>query len=324
MLTFSDILQAHRRIRAFVHATPLLPSAFWPGLHFKMECWQKTGSFKIRGALNAVLALSPQDKRPLVAASAGNHGLGVAFAAQKLRRRVIIFVPKSVSPAKLNALQAMGVQVQLGGRDYDEAEALALQFAAQKGYPFVHAFAAPEVIAGQGTVGLEIAEVLPEVQAVVVPIGGGGLISGVALAIKTLLPGVRVIGVQSEASPAMHAALQAGRVVETPVQPSLADGLAGRFVHETTLALTQRYVDEVVLVSEASIAQAMHLLLARHKWVVEGSAAVGLAAWLEGSIPSAGTCAMILTGGNVSTAVIDGLLQKYAREGEMTTQEASS
>ena len=324
MVTFSDILQAHRRIRAFVHATPLLPSAFWPGLHFKMECWQKTGSFKIRGALNAVLTLSWQDDRPLVAASAGNHGLGVAFAAQQLRRRAMIFVPESVSPAKLDALQAMGVQVQIGGQDYDESEALALQLADQNGYPFVHAFAAPEVIAGQGTIGLEIAEVLPDVRTVVVPIGGGGLISGVALALKTLLPGVRVIGVQSEASPAMHAALQAGRVVETPMQPSLADGLAGRFVHETTLALTQRYVDEVVLVSEESIAQAMFLLLARHKWVVEGSAAVGLAAWLEGAIPSAGTCAIILTGGNVSTAVIGSLLQHPGKEGEKKTQEASS
>ena len=324
MLTFSDILKAHRRIHACVHTTPLLSSAFWPGVYFKMECWQKTGSFKIRGALNAVRALWRQDDRPLVAASAGNHGLGVAFAAQQLHCRAIIFVPESVSPAKLSSLQAMGVQVKIRGRDYDESEDLAVQFADQNGYPFVHAFAAQDVIAGQGTVGLEIAESLPDVQTVVVPIGGGGLISGAALAIKTLLPGVRVIGVQSEASPAMHAALRAGQVVETPVKPSLADGLAGRFVHETTLALTQKYVDDVVLVSEESIAQAMYLLLSRHKWVVEGSAAVGLAAWLEGSISSAGACAMILTGGNVSTAVIDGLLQNHAKEGEMKAQEASS
>ena len=315
MLTFSELLQAHNRIRPVVFRTPLVRSSHWPELYFKMECWQKTGSFKVRGALNAVFVNSISSSAPVVAASAGNHGLGVAFAAQYVGRRAMIFVPESVSPAKLSAIQAMGVQVAVAGKDYDASEQEAMQFAGENGYPFVHAFAAPEVIAGQGTVGLEIAQQLPEVKTVIVPVGGGGLISGVAKALKTLLPKVSILGVQSEASPAMVAALKAGRVVETAVLPSLADGLAGRFVHDTTLAMTQSYVDDVVLVSEETIAHAMYLLMERHKWVVEGSAAVGLAAWLEGKVPGPGPIAIVLTGSNVATETVHALLKKHQKGG---------
>ena len=298
ILSVQTVLEAQKRISPFVCQTPIIQPLPAENVHYKMECWQKTGSFKARGALNALLAMPTPGSRPFVAASAGNHGLGVAYAAQVCGARAIIFVPETVAPAKLQALREMGVRVEIRGKDYDDAEAEAIAHCRKKNLPFVHAFADPRVIAGQGTIGLEIVNQTPPADRVVIPIGGGGLISGVALVLKSFWPQVEIVGVQPETCPAMLAAVQAGAVVETPMQPTLADGLAGRFVHETTLALTRQFVDRLVLVSETAIRDAMHELFVQHNFVVEASAAVGLAALREGHIPDSGKCLILLTGSN--------------------------
>ncbi|RMD91361.1 MAG: threonine/serine dehydratase [Calditrichaeota bacterium] len=306
----AGVLAARQTIAPYIYHTPLAQPDPRQAIYYKMEAWQKTGSFKIRGALNAILSREVPQDLPFVAASAGNHGLGVAFAASISQRAAHIFVPKTVSPAKLEALHAFGVKVTLVGEDYDEAEAAAMHYSQEMDFPFVHAFADPQVIFGQGTIGLEIAMSLPSVQQVLVPVGGGGLISGVAIALKHLLPGVEIIGIQSEASPAMVAALRKGQVVETPVQPSLADGLAGRFVHPTTLKYTQKYVDEVVLVQEETIKAAIKNLLSQFKYVVEGSAVVGLAALMEAKVSLKTPCVIVLTGSNIALKTLQALLEE--------------
>ncbi len=298
-MNLSEVFEARRRIRQYIHLTPLRANPLLPGTYFKMECWQITGSFKVRGALNALFTCRNGATR-FVTASAGNHGLGVTYAARLLGKKVRIYVPESVVVAKLNMLKSLGAEVVVAGKDYDDAEQIALRASRDHNWPFIHAFAEPAVIAGQGTVGLEIIEAMPEVKQVIVPVGGGGLISGVALAIKTMRPQAEVIGVQPEASPAMYRALQAGKVVECPIGPTSADGLAGRFVHERTLEYTRRYVDRIVLVTEPAIQDAWLWLWREAKIVAEASAVVGLAALLANQIPFKRPCVLILTGSNTS------------------------
>lgn len=311
MLNITNVRQASAALLPHVFETPCV-RALWleeaarGPVYCKLENLQRTGSFKFRGALNSLLQLDHATRaRGLVTASAGNHGLGVASAAAMRGCAVKIFVPQTVSSAaKKHKLQALGVELIIAGRDYDEAEAAAQNYAQEHGLRFIHAFDDDEVIAGQGTVGLEIIKQLPQVDTILVPVGGGGLLGGVSLAIKTLSPAAKIFGVQSAASPAMHAALAQGRVVETPIDETIADGLAGRFVTEKTLRLAQQYCDGMLLVSEQSIRRAMRELYLRHGWRMEGSAAVGIAAILEGKIDLAGKeGAVIISGGNIAEEV---------------------
>lgn len=309
-LTLDHVIAARECIRPYVRHTPVersraLSAWFQSEIHLKLETWQITGSFKLRGALNKMLALPKQARhRGVLTASAGNHGLGVAHAAHLLGLNARIVVPETASPAKRKALEYYPATLEIHGADYDEAEAFARELHEREGLTFVHAFDDPAVIAGQGTVALELLEDLPALRTVVVPVGGGGLISGVAVAVKALKPNVKIVGVQSEASPAMYRALREGRVVETPIEQSLADGLTGRFVSERTLRLTRTFADDVVLVSEAAIRRAVRMLLQDEHILVEGSAAVGLAALLERRLAPEGATALLLTGRNVDSALL--------------------
>ncbi len=312
MLNDEHILAALHRLRGHLHATPCVRLSWLDeyaqgAVHAKPEIFQRSGSFKFRGALHALLQLEARTLAAgVVTASAGNHGLGVAEAARELQIRPIIFVPTTVAPLKRKKLEDLGVNLVITGADYDEAEEAAKKYAHLHGLKFIHAFDDDEVIAGQGTVGVELLQESLQIGAVVVPVGGGGLLGGVSLVMKALRPETRVVGVQSEASPAMWAAWQKDAVVETPIAETVADGLAGRFVTEKTLRLTQKYCDEILLVRESTIRQAMREIFAREGWRVEGSAAVGIAAILEGKIHAAGKdCVVILSGGNVAAETFD-------------------
>ncbi|MCH7676430.1 pyridoxal-phosphate dependent enzyme, partial [candidate division KSB1 bacterium] len=256
-----------------------------------------------------MLSLSFQEKQKcIITASAGNHGLGVAHAAKMLGIQGKIVVPENASLAKIKALQNYELELLKQGRDYDEAEEIAWEIQKRENFTFVHAFSDPEIIAGQGTIGLEILEELPETETIIVPIGGGGLIAGIAIAAKSINPKVKVVGVQSEASPAMFNSVQAARCVETPIEETIADGLAGRFVTEWTLQLTQKYVDEVVLVSENGIKEAIKLMIENEHMLIEGAAAVGVAALLEERIKTHGKIVVILTGRNIHSQVLKEIL----------------
>ncbi len=302
-----EFWNARARIAPHIRITPLelslsLSQKFNHEIYLKLENWQITGSFKIRGAFNKLLTLSEEEKRRgVITASAGNHGLGVAHACKILDLAGKIIVPVNASPAKVKALQNYKVELIQAGRDYDEAEEFARQIQVEQGLTFVHGFSDPQIIAGQGTIALEILEALPEAGTIVVPIGGGGLISGVALAAKAIKSKIKIVGVQSEASPAMYNSLRAGKPVETPIDDTIADGLAGRFVTELNLQIIQKWVDDVLLVSETAIKEAMRLILEHEHILIEGSAAVGLAALLENKIVTSGKTVVVLTGRNIDS-----------------------
>jgi threonine dehydratase len=310
VVDLSDIRAAAERIRSYVVRTPLersiaLSERRGVDVWLKFECFQTTGSFKLRGALNALMLLP--DAREVVTASAGNHGLGVARAAQLLALRATVVVPETASPAKVEALRHSGAELLQVGVTYDDAEAAGLALARERGLPFISAYNHPAVVAGGGTIALEILEDLPSVRTLVVPAGGGGLIGGIGVAAHGLTPSVTVIGAQSVASPALHEALRVGALVSVDVQPSLADGLAGNVEPGSiTLELLQEHVREIALVEEAHIAEAMRWLLEHEHVLVEGSASVGVAALLHGQKVH-GPVVVVLTGRNVAASV----LQQY-------------
>jgi threonine dehydratase len=316
VVTLLDVLAAARRIAPYVQRTPLersahLSSAGDAEVWLKLECFQATGSFKLRGALNALLGLDEAARRHgVVTASAGNHGLGVARAASLTGLPAVVVVPETASAAKVALLRGSGCEMILHGPDYDAAETHAIQLAEARGATFVSAYDHPGVVAGGGTIALEVLEMLPETDVLVVPAGGGGLISGVALAAKSVRPSIRVYGVQSTASPSLHAAQAAGRQVPVPIEESLADGLAGNIASGSiTVDLARRYVDEVVLVSEAEIAVAMRSTLEHEHVLVEGAAAVAVAALETGRLPIAGRrIVLILTGRNLAPSVLRAVL----------------
>jgi threonine dehydratase len=311
-ITLADVRAAAARIGPSIVRTPLersldLSEVCGVDVWLKFECFQLTGSFKLRGALNALLLLDLPTR--VVTASAGNHGLGVARAAALLGVNSTVVVPETASQAKVDALRHSGAELIQVGDTYDAAEAAAISLAREQSVPFISAYNDASVIAGGGTIALEVVEDLPGVRELIVPVGGGGLISGLGIAAHGLDPGVTVYGVQSEASPALHAALAAGRLVPVEVLDSLADGLAGNIEADSmTFELLLRHVSRVELVSEEAIAEAMHWLLVHERVVVEGSAAVGVAALFERKIVPAGPVVLVLTGRNVARAV----LQEYA------------
>lgn len=308
MISPKQIEQASERLVSYLFPTPLVQSRWLSQImgapvFCKLENFQRTGSFKFRGAMNYLLQMSATNRaRGVVTASAGNHGLGVADASRLLGSAATVFMPANASPLKVAKLQKLGVSLVQQGCDYDEAHETAQQFAQEHALPFIHAFAQDEIIAGQGTVGLEIAAQMQEPPSVIVaPVGGGGLVGGLAVILKNRWPKTKIIGVQSVASPAMARSLAAGRVVETPIESTIADGLAGRWVSLETLELVQNYVDELPLVSEKSIREAMREFYLREGWRLEGSAVVGGAAVLEGRVNNTGgVIVLVITGGNIS------------------------
>ncbi|HUF51182.1 MAG TPA: threonine/serine dehydratase [Longimicrobiales bacterium] len=302
--TLDDVLIARQRIAGVVTRTPLersdaLSADAGSDVFLKLECWQRTRSFKLRGAYNALAALSAAERaRGLVTASAGNHGQAVALAARELGARATIFVPADAPAMKKDRIRRLGAELRDDAPDYDAAEAAAAAEAKRSGRVFVHAFSAAAVVAGQGTIALELLEDLPALHQVVVPVGGGGLISGIGLVLRRLAPRVKVIGVQSVETRAVYEALRAGRLVDVPVTPTLADGLAG-CTDAVSVARVQANVDDVVLVEESAIADAIAVLYARDGVVAEGSGAVGVAAIRSGAVRVDGPTALVVSGGNI-------------------------
>lgn len=315
-LSIKDIQRAQDTIAGLVHRTPLLSShslgqMVGRELFLKAENLQRAGSFKIRGAFNKLAGLGPEQRLAgVVAASAGNHAQGVALAARTLDIPCTIVMPVSASIPKVQATRAYGATVLLRGEDFDQAQKHAREFATEQGATLIHAFDDPAIIAGQGTIGLELLQEADDLDAVVVPVGGGGLIGGIALAMKETRPQVKVIGVQSSAFPAVVDSFRTGRRVAASGLPTFADGIAVGTPGRLTLPLIDRYVDEMVAVEEEDISQAMVLLLERSKLVVEGAGAVGLAALLSDKIATPGKrVAVVLSGGNVDPNLVARVLE---------------
>jgi threonine dehydratase len=314
---FASITDAYALVHQVAHRTPLVHSRTLSRLlggdvYLKLECLQRTGSFKIRGAYYAISTLKDAiQARGCVAASAGNHAQGVAFAASALGVRAIIVMPRFSPTAKVQATKGYGAEVILHGNTYDEAVVEAARICEERNAVFIHSFDNPAVIAGQGTIGLEMMEDQPDLNVIVVPVGGGGLISGVSVAVKSLHPAVAIYGVQAAGAASMVASLQTGAPVDLPGVDTIADGIAIRRPSRLTLDVTRRLVDDVVVVTDDEIADATFLLLERTKQVVEPAGAVGLAALLSGKIDVAGkTVGVVISGGNIDMSLLIRIVER--------------
>jgi threonine dehydratase len=318
MVTLKNIQQAQKTIAPYAKPTPLTRSKFLSELcsddvFLKLENQQVTHSFKIRGVINKLLNLSPEEKaRGVVTASAGNHGQAVAFGAQKLGFSAKIVVPTNTPKIKVDGIKQYGADLLLLGETYSEAEKKAKEIATQEGCFYISPYNDELIVAGHGTVGLEILKALPNVDAVIVPVGGGGLISGISIAIKSQKPNVQVIGVQSEASPIMYESLKAGKIIPPHRHEpyTIAEGLSGGIEKGSiTFTIAQQYVDEVMLVREESIRHAVYLLWKNEKQVVEGSGVAGVAMLLENNDSFTGqTVAVVVSGGNIDDSLFKSIL----------------
>jgi len=324
-VTFEDIEDARRLIRPWVYETPCAHSQTLSAmtrtrLYLKLENLQMTGSYKERGALNRLARLTPEEARQgVIAFSAGNHAQGVAYHAQRLGIDATIVMPLYTPLVKVTSTRRYGAKVILYGESAAEARAESYRIAAEEKRTYIHPFDDRWVIAGQGTVGLELLEQNPYLDAVVVPVGGGGLIAGIALAMKETNPRIKVYGVESVAMASMQASLAAGHIVEVPSQRTLAEGIAVSRVGELPFQLCQRYVDDVVTVDDEEIASAVLTLLEVEKTVVEGSGAAGLAAVMNGHLPvEHKKVAIVLTGGNIDVTMLARIIERgLVKDGRM-------
>jgi threonine dehydratase len=323
-VTLADVLAAQQVVAPHVWRTPLAPSAdlsrsAGAKVYLKLECWQRTGSFKERGALYKLSSLSPQDvARGVVTASAGNHGLGVAYACQALGLPpVTVFVPETAPVSKVNRLRTFDCDLRHAGADYDACHVIAEAYTRERGALYLSAYDDPVVIAGQGTAGLELVQDLPDVDAILVPVGGGGLIAGVAVVAKAVNPRVRVVGVQPEASPAAYLSFRDGRAYETyDAGPTICDGLAGGF-GRVPFELAGDLIDEILVVPEADARQAVGWLAAQEQMVVEGAGAIAIAPLLNGQYQAPGRrVAAVLTGRNLDPDVLSAILEERSQGAE--------
>jgi len=310
MITFRDIQKARTVIGAYVHKTPLIYSNTFSKLtgaevYLKVENLQKTGSFKVRGAFSKMCSIGDG---PVIAASMGNHAQGVAFAASRLEKHAQIIMPLTASIVKQEATRGYGADVVLFGESFNDALAYALS---RKDYIFIHAFDDDAIIAGQGTVGIEIIEDLEDIDDILVPVGGGGLIAGIAAAVKERSPATKVIGVQTGAAASAHISFRKKKIHTKLPSTTLADGIAVGRVGERTFEIMKRYVDDMLLVDEDSIAMSILLFLERKKLVVEGAGAVTLAALIGNRETFQGKrVVLVVSGGNIDFALIDRIIHK--------------
>ncbi len=317
-VTIADIQAARERIAGSVYYSPCpesIPLSEVAGMHLycKLENLQRTGSFKERGARNALALFDEgQRQRGVIAASAGNHALGLAYHGRLLNIPVTVVMPRFAPLVKSNSCRRLGAEVILHGASFLEAKDHARALAAEHGYTYVHGYDDPAIIAGQGTMGLEILEQVPNVEAIVIPVGGAGLLAGIALAVKTLRPDVRIIGVEPEGAAKFAAAVAHGAPVQIQCQPTLADGLAVPDIGANAFAIARDRMDRLVTVSEDEIALAILRIVELEKAIVEGSGASGLAACLAGKLPELrGRCVVLpFCGGNIDPAILSRVIEK--------------
>ncbi len=317
-ITLADVKAARERLNGAIYRTPCarsetLSRQTGQSIFLKLENLQMTGSFKERGALNKIATLTPEEaERGVIAASAGNHAQGVAHHATQRGIRSVIVMPLATPLVKVQATRGFGAEVVLHGANYDEACEEATRRCQAEGMTFIHPFDDPLVMAGQGTIGLELLEQIENLEAVVVPIGGGGLIGGVACALKESKPDVRVIGVQTSRLPSMKEAMLAHHPVTLEPATTIADGIAVRRAGEVTFPVVERYVDEIVTVNEDEIASAILTLLEREKTLAEGAGAAGLAAVLQRrtSLPAFTRTAVIVGGGNIDVTLLSRIIER--------------
>ena len=312
MLTLDMVYDAQKKLKEVARLTPLNPApAIGENVFIKSENLQLTGSFKLRGAFNKISSLTDEEKsRGVIACSAGNHAQGVALSATKNGIKSVICMPAGAPLAKVEATKGFGAEVVLVDGVYDDAAREAERLTKEKGYTFAHPFNDEYVIAGQGTIGLEILEQLPEVEQVVVPIGGGGLISGVAYTIKQLKPDCKVIGVQAATVPSMYESWKAGKIVTVPDGNTIADGIHVLTPGSLTFELVEKYVDEVVTVSEDEICAAILTLLEKSKTVAEGAGATPVAACLYNKVDMSKKTVCVVSGGNVDVTTLNRIITK--------------
>jgi len=316
-IPFSDEIfrQARQRVSAHAYHTPMLTSRLLSErtgyeVRLKAEMFQRTGSYKLRGPLNKLLDLSQEERdRGVIGTSAGNHAQGLALAAAIYGIRAVVVMAKNATPSKVEATKAYGAEVVLHGSIWDEANEHALELIKQRGYTYVHPFDDPALIAGQSTLGQELMEDWPEVDVIVAPIGGGGLLSGVALAAKHKNPKVKLIGVESSGAPGMRDSVRAGHVVTLPEVDCIIDGLRVKTVGKNTHRIISQYVDEIVTLPDSDIFDAVRWVMSHCKLVVEGAAAAPVAALLHGLVtaPAGSKVACVLTGGNIDLDQLKGL-----------------
>ena len=321
MLTMAMLHDAQRVLSGVINKTPVIPSTGITDecrLFLKADCLQKTGAFKLRGAYYKIATLSDEEKaRGVIACSAGNHAQGVAFAARDMGIHAVICIPQGAPLSKIEATRSYGAEVVLVPGVYDDAYAEAIRLRDEKGYTFIHPFDDYSIMAGQGTIGLEILEQLPDVDMIITAIGGGGLVSGVAKAVKELKPSCQVIGVQAEGAASMYEALRQNKIITLPKVGTMADGIQVKTAGELTFDMCRQYVDKVVTVSESEIAAAILTILEKQKLITEGAGAVSVAAVMSGKLDVKGkTVCALLSGGNVDVTMLERILTRgLAKEG---------
>lgn len=317
MLNFKDISKAYEIIKPIIKHTPLEKSKTFSKLtkeniYLKLENLQTTGSFKIRGAYNKIYNLTEKEKKSgVVCASAGNHAQGVAYASTLLKVKSTVFMPIYTPPTKIIATKSYGAKVVLEGKTYDDAYLAAKEYAKKNNMMLIHAFNDEHIIAGQGTIGIEVFEDLKNIDAIVVPIGGGGLISGIALALKTLKPNVKVIGVEAEGAQSMKQSLEKKKIIPLKSIDTIADGIAVKTPGDLTFNLAKKYVDKVVTVNDEEISNALYLMLQRAKLVVEPAGVTSLAAILSKKVSSPRkNIIALLSGGNINLSLLTQIIER--------------
>lgn len=323
MITLQDIQKAREGIREFIYLSPMgssqtLSKATGKKVHLKLENLQMTGAFKERGALWRLLQLSPEERqRGVITASAGNHAMAVAYHSSRLGIRCKVVMPETTPLIKVSSVREYGAEAVLHGNTFDEAFRHSQTLKDESGMVYIHPFNDPWVIAGQGTIGLELLEQAPDLDAVVVPVGGGGLIAGIAIAVKGLNPKIKVIGVEAESWPAMKHSMEQGRIVEVGATETLADGIAVKHVGELTFPIINELVDQMVTVSEEELANAILVLAEREKTIAEGAGAAPLAALLNRKFwVKEQQVALIVSGGNIDMNMIARIIERgLAKDG---------
>jgi threonine dehydratase len=320
-VTIRNVWEAKKRIASIINRTPLIQSyvlseRIGRPIYLKLENVHDIGAFKVRGAANKILSLSEEEKkRGVVTFSTGNHGMAVAYVARKLGIEAVVCISKRVPKAKVDSLKRLNAKIEFYGNSQDDAEERCYELAKEKGLTVIQPFDDPYIIAGQGTIGLEILEEIPDLTDVIVPLSGGGLLSGIGLALKSNDPNIRVTGVSIERSAVMYESLKAGKPVKLEEKDSLADSLLGGIGldNQYTFRMVGQYTDDIVLISEEEIAYSIAFMMDKHRMIIEGAAATGVAAILGNKIANQeGAVAVIISGHNVDLSVLLQLIQNYS------------